>query len=30
MRRTSIRVLGWITILAALVAAGGASWPKVP
>jgi hypothetical protein len=30
MRKTRFRVFGWILALAAVVAAGGAQWPKVP
>jgi hypothetical protein len=29
-RKTAFRVFGWMLGIAALVAAGGAPWPKVP
>jgi hypothetical protein len=30
MKRTTLRVVGWILVLAAVMAAGGANWPHLP
>jgi hypothetical protein len=30
MKKIGVRVFGWILVLAAVAAAGGAGWPKVP